>query len=80
MEQRGLVTRERDPHDRRLVLVRLARPSEGLIREIVDHRRTRLPQILARMTDDEKAALLKGLRAIKRARAAVSTQSGHEAR
>ncbi len=71
MEQRGLVSRERDPHDRRVVRVVLAPQGEGLIAGIAAERRDKLARLLDTLPEEDASALLRGLRAMRRAREAL---------
>ncbi len=75
MEQRGLVTRERDEDDRRVVLVVLSPQGEGLIAGIAADRRDKLAQLLDTLADHDAGALLQGLRAMRRAREALFHQT-----
>jgi DNA-binding MarR family transcriptional regulator len=68
MEQRGLVTRERDAEDRRVVRVVLTPQGEGLIESLAANRRDKLAQLLDALAEDDATALLRGLRAMRRAR------------
>jgi DNA-binding MarR family transcriptional regulator len=68
MEQRGLVTRERDEEDRRVVRVVLSAQGEGLIAGIAAERRDKLARLLDTLAEDDAAALLQGLRAMRVAR------------
>lgn len=71
MEQRGLVTRERDAEDRRVVRVVLTPQGETLIATVAAERRDKLASLLDTLADDDAAALLQGLRALRRARDAM---------
>jgi DNA-binding MarR family transcriptional regulator len=68
MEQRGLVARERDAEDRRVVRVVLTSEGEGLMENLVANRRDKLLALLNTLGEDDAAALLQGLRAMRRAR------------
>lgn len=61
--QRGLVERETDKHDRRVVRLRLTPDGEAMFREVRDRMQTRLATIIGTMTAEEKAALVTGLHA-----------------
>jgi DNA-binding MarR family transcriptional regulator len=74
MEQRGLVTRERDAEDRRVVRVVLSPQGEGLIAGIAEDRRDKLGRLLDTLSPDDARALLQGLRAMRRAREALFHQ------
>ncbi len=71
MEQRGLVTRERDPYDRRVVRVVLTPQGEGLTAGIAAERRDKLARLLDTLPEEDASALLRGLRAMRRAREAL---------
>jgi len=75
MEQRGLVERGPQPDDRRVVLVRPTRAGLAVFTDLDEHRRASVTRILERLTDDELAAVLKGLRAMSAARAAVAAEA-----
>lgn len=74
MEKRGLVERGDDPNDRRVVLVRLTPQGAGIFREHQQLRRGRLARLVDRLSDDELAALLLGLRGLRAA--IVATHAG----
>ena len=72
MEQRGLVARERDEAaDRRVVRVVLTETGRSLVEGVADQRRDHLARLIDTLTDDDAAALLQGLRAMRRAREAL---------
>jgi len=71
MEQRGLVVRERDGEDRRVVRVALSPQGEGLIAGIATERRDKLARLIDSLAADDAAALLQGLRAMRLAREAL---------
>ena len=68
MEERGLVERRHDETDRRVVLVRPTELGIAVFRDMTDERRKKLGQLLTRLEDTELAALLTGLRAMRKAR------------
>jgi DNA-binding MarR family transcriptional regulator len=68
MEQRGLVERQRDEADRRVVRVAVTEEGRTLIAGMVEQRRDHMAQILDTFTDEELAGLLVGSRAMRRAR------------
>lgn len=75
MEERGFVERRHDEEDRRVVLVH-ATPSAGdVFRDIDQHRRDGLRQLLERLSDEQIAGLLEGHRALRAARAAMKAQA-----
>lgn len=68
MEQRGLVTRQRDVEDRRVTRVALTDEGRGVINGLASERREHLGQLLDDLTDDELAGFLAGARAMRLAR------------
>jgi 4'-phosphopantetheinyl transferase len=70
MEQRGLVTREHDAEDRRVVRVLPSDIGRSLIDGVADQRRDHLVTILDGLTDDEARGFLLGMRGMRRAREA----------
>ena len=75
MEQRGLVERGQQADDRRVVLVRATPAGLAVFSDLEEQRRAGITRILERLTDDELAAFLKGLRAMSAARAAVAGEA-----
>jgi DNA-binding MarR family transcriptional regulator len=71
MEQRGLVTRERDDDDRRVVRVALSPQGDGLIAGIASQRRDHLARLIDSLAEADATALLQGLRAMRLAREAL---------
>jgi DNA-binding MarR family transcriptional regulator len=83
MEQRHLVERRHDEADRRIVSVHPTRRGGEVFERLRRHRRDRLKKVLAQLSDDELAAFLIGLRAMRRARAAIGaepTRNAHPTR
>ena len=68
MEQRGLVERQRDDEDRRVVRVAITDEGLQLVASMANERREHLVQMLGEFTDDELAAFLTGALAMRRAR------------
>jgi DNA-binding MarR family transcriptional regulator len=68
MEERGLVERRHSQTDRRVVLVHPTETGAAVFREMTEHRKVNLGLLLARLTDEELASLLVGLRAMRLAR------------
>ncbi len=74
MEQRGLVARRRDGDDRRVVRVALTDAGDQLISGMATERLGRLSSLLDELTNDELDALLRGSRALRRARERTHAQ------
>jgi DNA-binding MarR family transcriptional regulator len=66
MEDRKLIERRSQPDDRRVVIVHPTRRGRRVFEVIARDRRARLAPIIERMTDDEIASFLVGLRAMRR--------------
>ena len=75
MEQHGFVERGQKPDDRRVVLVRPTAAGLRVFSDLDEYRRASITRILDRLTDDELAAFLKGLRAMSAARRAVAAEA-----
>ena len=73
MEERGLVARQHTDADRRVVSVHRTPRGDEVFDRLRRHRRDKLKKLLAQLSDDELAAFLTGLRAIRRARAEVNS-------
>ena len=71
MEERGLVERRHGEADRRVVLVQATATGTAVFRDLGEERRKGLRALLGRLTDDELAALLTGMRAMRTAREAA---------
>lgn len=71
MEERGLVERTHDEADRRVVNVRATAAGVAIFTDMTEHRRQALTDLFGRLTDEELAALLTGLRAMRNARIAL---------
>ena len=78
MESRGLVERQREPDDRRVIVVRPTESGEAVFSEMAVERRRYLEPLLARMADDELESFLVGLRALRRVRSEMAETTGHE--
>lgn len=65
--ERGWVSRERDPHDRRMVLISLTPAGQQVLSEIGRHARECLLQHLEPLSEDECLRLLAGLHILARA-------------
>jgi DNA-binding MarR family transcriptional regulator len=73
MEQRRLLERRHDEADRRVVSVHPTRLGAEVFARLRRHRRDKLTKVLNQLSDDELAAFLTGLRAMRRARASIAT-------
>ncbi len=71
MEERRLVERRQGPDDRRVVVVHATRRGTRVFEALGRQRRAVLAPILERMSDEEIAATLTGLRAMRRVRAEI---------
>ncbi len=69
MEERGLVHRQRDDEDRRIVAIHLADAGAAVSAQLLERRRAHLREILAELSEDDIAAFLRGIRAMRAARA-----------
>jgi DNA-binding MarR family transcriptional regulator len=79
MEQRGLVERRHGESDRRIVQVHVTDAGRDVFQAIDAQRRTHFTTVLERLTDDELASLLVGLRATRAARAAITAEASAKA-
>lgn len=62
LEDRGLVRRVRDGHDRRIVRVEITDAGRALLKEVDRFTAERISEFLEPLNDDERVTLLKGLR------------------
>jgi DNA-binding MarR family transcriptional regulator len=79
MEQRGLVERRHGESDRRIVQVHVTEVGRDVFQTIDAQRREHVSAVLERLTDDELASLLVGLRATRAARAAITAEAAAKA-
>jgi DNA-binding MarR family transcriptional regulator len=75
MEQRGLVARQHQPGDRRIILVQPTPAGLAVFSDLDAQRRIAITRILERLTNDELSSFLIGLRAMGAARAAIAAES-----
>jgi DNA-binding MarR family transcriptional regulator len=75
MEELGLVVRESDPRDRRLVVVRATERGRGCVEEIQSVRRDELRRILHTLTPDERRLCLDAMRVMARAATAAEVET-----
>lgn len=76
MEGRGLVERQREPEDRRVIVVHATDGGRAVFSEMASERRRHLEPLLDRMTDDELESFLVGLRALRRVRSELAATPG----
>jgi DNA-binding MarR family transcriptional regulator len=74
MEERGLVKRRHADADRRVVSVTATHRGNEVFERLRRHRRDKIKKLLAHLSDEELAAFLTGLRAMRRARASAAGQ------
>ncbi len=72
MESRALVERRHDEADRRVVVVHPAAGAKQLFGDIDDRRRAGLAKLLDQLSDDDLTGLLRGHRALRKARQAFA--------
>jgi DNA-binding MarR family transcriptional regulator len=75
MEKRGLVERRHDREDRRVVLVETTETGRAVFTAIGETRRAGLGKMLEQLTDEEVEGLLKGHRALRKLRAAMTEEA-----
>ena len=66
LENVGLVKRSRDPSDMRAVLVEVTPQGQVQYQEALQARRTHLAELLSRLSDDERADLVRALKPLER--------------
>jgi DNA-binding MarR family transcriptional regulator len=71
LEQRGFVERRRGQDDRRVIVLHRTAAGEAVFSDLAAHRRERLTLLLAEFSDEELAATLVFMRAIRRTRNAL---------
>jgi DNA-binding MarR family transcriptional regulator len=74
MEERGLVERQHDSEDRRVVTLRLSDDGAAEIRQLQVSRRERMATALTHLTDPEREQLLASVRALRGAFNRVNSQ------
>lgn len=79
MEERGLVERRHGASDRRIVQVHVTAAGADVFRTMESLSRTHFAGVLERLTDDELASLLVGLRATRAARATIAADAATRA-
>ncbi len=66
LEKLGLVKRSRDPSDMRAVLVEVTPEGQVQYHEALEARRAHLAELLRRLSDDERADLVRALKPLER--------------
>ncbi|MFM9034442.1 MAG: MarR family winged helix-turn-helix transcriptional regulator [Mycobacterium sp.] len=66
LENLGLVKRSRDPSDMRAVLVEVTPDGQVQYQEALQARRTHLADLLSRLTEDERADLVRAIKPLER--------------
>lgn len=66
LENLGLVKRSRDPSDMRAVLVEVTPQGQVQYQEALTARRTHLAELLTRLSDDERADLVRAIKPLQR--------------
>jgi DNA-binding MarR family transcriptional regulator len=74
MEERGLVERQHDSEDRRVVTLRLSEDGLAEIRDLQASRRQRMATALSNLSDSERTQLLASVRALRAAFNRVNPQ------
>ena len=74
MEEHGLVERQHDSEDRRVVTLRLSREGAIEINELQLSRRERMATALTHLSDAEREQLLASVRALRAAFSHVNSQ------
>jgi DNA-binding MarR family transcriptional regulator len=67
MEERGLVRRDHDTRDRRVVFVNLTAAGAGEVRELHEARQRRMTAAIAQLSSVEQAGLLASIRSLRAA-------------
>ena len=67
MVERGLVRREHDTRDRRVVLVSLTEDGAGEVRELHEARQRRMADAIAQLSGPQQDSLLAGIRSLRSA-------------
>ena len=74
MQERGLVDRQHDSDDRRVVTLRLSKEGAAEIRDLQISRRERMATALNHLSDSEREQLLASVRALRAAFTRVNSQ------
>ncbi len=76
--EQGLVSREGNPEDRRMILLKTTEKGKTLLAGLRESRTSRVSAILAQLSLEELAALAKGLNALARAGEYIKEQDKDE--
>jgi DNA-binding MarR family transcriptional regulator len=72
MEERGLVRRDHDTRDRRVVLVSLTEAGAAEVRELHEARQQRVTAAISQLSESEQARLLSSIRSLRSALERIS--------
>ncbi len=64
MERNGLIVRQRDPNDRRVIRLHITEHGTGIIQQVMLARRNYLRSILEEISDEDKETLINSLQQI----------------
>lgn len=78
MEERGIVERRAASDDRRVTHIHITDAGTAVSRELLARRRAQLRTVLAELSDDDVAAFLRGVRAMRAARERLAEREGAE--
>jgi DNA-binding MarR family transcriptional regulator len=76
MEERGIVERTHDEHDRRVVRVALTDAGRQLIADMDAARRDRMARLIDMLDEDQQDRLLQAVRDLRAASAALAVEDG----
>ena len=76
--KQGLVSREENPEDRRMLLLRPTEKGEELVAKLRARRRDYMSEVLARMNEDDLAALFQGLNSLVKGAEAQEKETKNE--
>jgi DNA-binding MarR family transcriptional regulator len=79
MEERGIVERRPASDDRRVTHIHITEAGAAVSRELLTRRRDQLRKVLAELSDDDVAAFLRGVRAMRAARERLAHGEGDAA-
>lgn len=76
LERRGWLIRERDPANRRYYRLTLSRDGRAVVERMAEHLRDRHARVLARLSGEERSALLIAIPALIKALRATTADNG----